>query len=164
MDITVQAMPPQRVIWGTGTTPLGDVLLGLTEEGALCRVTYMRNRTVEAVLAQWHWEWVGTTFRRGKVLKGWMTLPLVVVGTELQGVIWAEIMNIRKGKVASYGQIAELVGAPGRARAVGRACRMSCLDYVVPCHRVVAAKGLGGYGVDGTAFKAGLLRAEGVEF
>jgi O-6-methylguanine DNA methyltransferase len=91
-----------------------------------------------------------------------MALPVAMVGTGLQQVFWLQIMDIPVGKVASYGEIAELAGAPGRARAVGKACNICTVDYMVPCHRVVAAGGLGGYGRDGTAFKEELLRAEGV--
>ena len=72
------------------------------------------------------------------------------------------VRRIPIGRVATYGDIAMLAGAPRAARAVGTVMR-DCRDPRVPCHRVIAAGGgLGGYG----AFlhvKRDLLRAEGLE-
>ena len=72
------------------------------------------------------------------------------------------VRRIPAGRVATYGDVARLAGAPGAARAVGTVMR-KCRDPRVPCHRVIAAGGgLGGYG----AFlhvKRDLLRAEGIE-
>ena len=72
------------------------------------------------------------------------------------------VRSIPRGRVATYGDIAELVGAPGAARAVGNVMR-GCGDPSVPCHRVIAAAGgLGGYG-GFLERKRQLLRAEGLE-
>ena len=72
------------------------------------------------------------------------------------------VRSIPRGRVATYGDIAELVGAPGAARAVGNVMR-GCGDPSVPCHRVIAAAGgLGGYG-GYLERKRQLLRAEGLE-
>ena len=76
--------------------------------------------------------------------------------------VLAAVRSIPRGRVATYGDIAELAGAPGAARAVGNVMR-GCGDPSVPCHRVIAAAGaLGGYGgfLDR---KRQLLRAEGLE-
>jgi O-6-methylguanine DNA methyltransferase len=76
--------------------------------------------------------------------------------------VLAAVRSIPRGRVATYGDIAELAGAPGAARAVGNVMR-GCGDPTVPCHRVIAAAGsLGGYGgfLDR---KRQLLRAEGLE-
>jgi methylated-DNA-[protein]-cysteine S-methyltransferase len=50
------------------------------------------------------------------------------------------------GETATYGEVAELVGRPGAARAVGTAMARCPVPLLVPCHRVVAATGLGGFG------------------
>jgi O-6-methylguanine DNA methyltransferase len=76
--------------------------------------------------------------------------------------VLAAVRSIPRGRVATYGDIAGLAGAPGAARAVGNAMR-GCGDPSVPCHRVIAAAGaLGGYGgfLDR---KRQLLRAEGLD-
>lgn len=50
------------------------------------------------------------------------------------------------GETVTYGELGALVGSPGAARAVGSALRSNPVPFVVPCHRVVAATGIGGYG------------------
>lgn len=65
------------------------------------------------------------------------------------------------GKVATYGQIAMAIGRPNAQRAVGRALGKNPASIVIPCHRVVAANGLGGF-TGGLHWKKKLLRHEGV--
>jgi methylated-DNA-protein-cysteine methyltransferase-like protein len=70
------------------------------------------------------------------------------------------VRRIPSGRVATYGDIADLAGCPNVARAVGTVMR-NCRTPGVPCHRVVAAGGrLGGY--SDPWVKTGLLRADGV--
>jgi methylated-DNA-[protein]-cysteine S-methyltransferase len=64
------------------------------------------------------------------------------------------------GHVVTYGELARRSGCPGGARAVGQAIARNPLPLVVPCHRVVAAGGLGGYG-GGLPLKRRLLALEG---
>lgn len=69
---------------------------------------------------------------------------------------------IPAGETLSYGQLAVVAGAPGAARAVGTVMRKNRLPLVVPCHRVVASCGLGGYsGPEGVQRKQRLLEREG---
>jgi methylated-DNA-[protein]-cysteine S-methyltransferase len=68
------------------------------------------------------------------------------------------------GETVSYGELAEMAGRPGAARAVGNAMSRNPVPIVVPCHRVVAAGGrIGGYGLSGVSTKRFLLALEGVE-
>jgi methylated-DNA-[protein]-cysteine S-methyltransferase len=71
------------------------------------------------------------------------------------------LRTIPRGEVVSYGELAALAGAPGAARAAGTFCARSHLSIFVPCHRVVAADGLGSYGSYGLAYKRRLLALEG---
>ncbi len=64
------------------------------------------------------------------------------------------------GEVVSYGEIARRIGRPRGGRAVGQALGANPVPIVIPCHRVVAASGIGGYG-GGLAIKRKLLRLEG---
>jgi methylated-DNA-[protein]-cysteine S-methyltransferase len=64
-------------------------------------------------------------------------------GTPFQQRVWSELRAIPAGETLTYGQLAERIGSG--ARAVGNACRANPCPLVVPCHRVVAAKGLGGF-------------------
>jgi O-6-methylguanine DNA methyltransferase len=69
---------------------------------------------------------------------------------------------VPRGEVVTYGELAALAGAPRAARAAGSFCARNRLGLFVPCHRVVAAGGLGSYGSFGLAYKRRLLELEGV--
>src|SRR5437016_7343010 len=60
---------------------------------------------------------------------------------------------VPRGEVVTYGELAALAGAPGAARAAGSFCARNRVALFVPCHRVVAAGGLGGYGSYGAGYK-----------
>jgi methylated-DNA-[protein]-cysteine S-methyltransferase len=82
-------------------------------------------------------------------------------GTPFQEKVWAAISRIPLGETRSYGEIAEEVGHPRAARAVGSACGANPLPLFVPCHRVVASLGkIGGY-AGKTDVKIRLLKMEG---
>jgi len=74
-------------------------------------------------------------------------LPIVIEGTELQKAVWRAMRAIPRGKTRTYGDIARELGAhfPVDARDVGQACGDNRFPIVIPCHRVVAADGLGGF-------------------
>ena len=86
--------------------------------------------------------------------------PLAFVGSEWQKAVWTELTRIPFGETRSYGEIADALGRPGAARAVGRANASNVLPVVVPCHRVIAADGtLGGFN-GGLHLKERLLEHE----
>ncbi len=66
------------------------------------------------------------------------------------------------GEVVTYGELAALGGRPRAARAAGAMCADNRFALIVPCHRVVASGGIGGYGDSGVALKRRLLALEGV--
>lgn len=71
------------------------------------------------------------------------TFPLPEVGSAFQRKVWAAIAAIPRGSVRTYGQVAKHIGSAPRA--VGQACGANWFPLVVPCHRVTAAGGLGGF-------------------
>ncbi|GAB3021795.1 methylated-DNA--[protein]-cysteine S-methyltransferase [Mycobacterium bourgelatii] len=74
-------------------------------------------------------------------------LELDLRGTEFQLRVWKALLTIPYGETRSYGEIAEQIGAPGAARAVGLANGHNPIAIIVPCHRVIGASGkLTGYG------------------
>ncbi len=73
----------------------------------------------------------------------------------------AALREVPRGEVVTYGELAALAGSPGAARAAGSFCARNRLGLFVPCHRVVAAGGLGSYGSYGLAYKRRLLELEG---
>jgi methylated-DNA-[protein]-cysteine S-methyltransferase len=70
-------------------------------------------------------------------------LPLAIEGTPFQESVWQAMCAIPRGRTRTYGELARELG--GEARAVGRACGDNRLPIVIPCHRVVAADGIGGF-------------------
>ncbi len=75
------------------------------------------------------------------------TVPCSEPGSDFQRRVWKALVDIPYGQTRSYAQIAEALGTPGAARAVGAANGLNRIAIVVPCHRVVNADGqLGGYG------------------
>lgn len=75
--------------------------------------------------------------------------------------VLAAVKKIGYGKTRTYGEIATALGKPGAARAVGAANGANPIPIIIPCHRVVAANGLGGYG-GGLPMKRKLLNHESV--
>ena len=66
------------------------------------------------------------------------------------------------GETVTYGELADIVGSPRAARAVGNVMAHNPVQILLPCHRVVAANGIGGYGSSGVETKRALLEIEGV--
>lgn len=90
-------------------------------------------------------------------------LPSNVAGTEFQRRVWQAIYAIPAGETRSYGQIAAAMGSG--ARAVANACGANQLPLLIPCHRVVAKNGIGGFmqgAANGVVIKQWLLQHEGV--
>jgi len=93
-------------------------------------------------------------------------LPLTPVGTPFQNKVWNTITSIPRGEVLTYGQVARSLGSAPRA--VGQACGANWYPIIIPCHRVTATGGLGGFSnsdeADGfhLGVKRWLLAHEGV--
>jgi methylated-DNA-[protein]-cysteine S-methyltransferase len=74
-------------------------------------------------------------------------LPLHMIGNAFQRRVWEALLDIPCGETRSYGAVANAIGAPGAARAVGAANGQNPIALIVPCHRVIGADGsLTGYG------------------
>jgi methylated-DNA-[protein]-cysteine S-methyltransferase len=87
-------------------------------------------------------------------LDGYTPFQLAVVET---------LRRVPRGEVVTYGELAALAGYPNAHRAAGTVCAQNRFPLVVPCHRVVAANGIGGYGASGIKVKRRLLGLEGVK-
>ncbi len=88
-------------------------------------------------------------------------LHMELDGTPFQREVWAELARIPYGETISYGELARRVGRPKGPRAVGQANGRNPIPIIVPCHRVLASNGIGGYG-GGLTIKRALLALEGV--
>lgn len=91
-------------------------------------------------------------------------VPLKPSGTAFDRLVWSALSAIPWGAALSYGELAEAIGKPGAARAVGGACGRNPIPIIIPCHRVLRAGGsLGGYS-GGEGIKEKLLILEGIAF
>jgi methylated-DNA-[protein]-cysteine S-methyltransferase len=80
--------------------------------------------------------------------------------TPLQQAIADALRTIHYGETVTYGELAALAGRPNAPRAAGTFCSHNNLPLILPCHRVVAAGGIGSYGSLGVEYKRRLLELE----
>ena len=73
------------------------------------------------------------------------TVAVQQSGSPFRQRVWESMRDIPAGEVATYGELATEAGSPGAARAAGTACGSNQIALFVPCHRVVASNGIGGY-------------------
>lgn len=181
-DLCVQmdAMTPQdcrrqghgvRIFAGSVLTPLGWADLGWTDRG-LCHLQFTevpqdREHTRAAIQVAWPEALVradatGAEHLAARIFSGALGegLRVLVRGTRFQVKVWQALMAIPPGRLRSYQDVAEAVGLPRAARAVGTAVGRNPLAILIPCHRVIRTDGrLGGYRW-GLARKALILAAE----
>ncbi|HEX7897287.1 MAG TPA: methylated-DNA--[protein]-cysteine S-methyltransferase [Planctomycetota bacterium] len=87
--------------------------------------------------------------------------PIALEGTPFTRKIYEVVRRIPRGRVKTYGEVADAAGRPGAARAVGSAMAKNPVCLFIPCHRVVGSDGLGGYsGEGGIELKKRLLALE----
>lgn len=82
--------------------------------------------------------------------------------TPFQRAVAEALRTVSYGEVVTYGELAALAGHPNAQRAAGTFCARNRLPLILPCHRVVAAGGLGSYGFLGVEYKRRLLELERV--
>ena len=124
-------------------TPVGRLGIVL-EDGALSDVDFLGDTTVR------HAPRTTEAKKVCRQLRSYFTkprlffrLPLKLLGTPFQQRAWRALRRIPAGRTLSYGVLARKLDTS--ARAVGNACRANPIPIVIPCHRVVAAKGAGGF-------------------
>jgi methylated-DNA-[protein]-cysteine S-methyltransferase len=139
--------------WGVGEVWLeDDVLVNHELPSARADGQTGSHPLVERLLAYFRGERVG--FEDVELDLEW--------ATPFQRAVAETLRRIRYGEVVTYGELAALAGHPNAQRAAGSFCAANRFPIFVPCHRVVAANGLGSYGTLGTAYKRRLLALEGV--
>jgi len=149
-------------------------MIGLTEDGTLCRIEFAKTRKPSAILKQWKKIWPKTEFVHDKKATAKIAqqisgsaapsaLKLQMTGTPFQLKVWKELIKVKPGKTVSYAELAKRVKKPKAMRAVGSAMGANPIPILVPCHRVLASNGtLGGFG-GGLPLKKKLLKAEGAK-
>jgi len=150
-------------------TPDGEFIARYSEHGLSqlsfpgdCR-TMADDSIAPANVEEWH---AATIAALKEILAGRTPTALppldLTRGTDFQRQVWEVLRKIGPGHTKSYGEVAAAIGNPEATRAVGAACGANPVPPIIPCHRVLAAKGkLGGF--SGTkGWKEKLLAREGV--
>lgn len=147
-------------------SPFGAIGI-CTEEDALTHIVYLPKETpVQAPRNQLAAQAVKQLQHYFQQADYPLNLPLRRTGSEFQNKVWQAIAAIPPGKTQTYGALAKQIGSA--ARAVGQACGSNPLPLFIPCHRVVAATGLGGFmrssnASDTLQIKSWLLEHEGAK-
>jgi AraC family transcriptional regulator of adaptative response/methylated-DNA-[protein]-cysteine methyltransferase len=144
--------PGVTIRYGTTETPLGRLLVAVSERG-VCAVTLGdSDGGLEAALRREYpqarieraqerderlEEWLGAVVRHLGGSQPSLALPIDVQATAFQRRVWQALQEIPYGATRSYGEIAAAIGQPQASRAVARACASNRVALVVPCHRVV---------------------------
>lgn len=166
--VTYEAMPPGAyrsrgaglvMRWGIAPSPFGESILVLTEYG-LAGIGFTEELGRDAGLEDFRRRWPNAEFIRDdkavlpvamKVFdpSRWEAdkpVRVVLIGTDFEIRVWETLLKIPCGRAVTYGDVAEHVGKPKAARAVGAAVGRNPVSFVVPCHRVVGSNGsLTGY-------------------
>jgi methylated-DNA-[protein]-cysteine S-methyltransferase len=151
----------QQMRYTTMPSPVGELMIAATDDGIAC--IHMQPATP-------HPQWVrdddglqDAVDQLEAYFAGRLTtfdLPLAPEGSDFQRRVWSALQDIPYGQTESYGTIANRIGHPGAARAVGRANSQNPIAIVVPCHRVIGSTGqLTGY-AGGMERKQALLDLE----
>ncbi len=88
-------------------------------------------------------------------------MKVVLVGTKFQTKVWLAMAKIKFGETVSYSELAKRAGNKNAFRAAATCCASNPVAIIIPCHRVVAKGGLGGFG-GGIPMKKFMLKLEGV--
>lgn len=136
----------------TMPSPIDDLLL-VSDGDALTGLYMDQSRDGRAVEASWQRdpgpfrEVVRQLQAYFEGRQGPFDLPIRLQGSAFQQVVWAALRELRAGERISYGELARRIGRPGAGRAVGLANGRNPISIIVPCHRVIGARGsLTGYG------------------
>lgn len=90
-----------------------------------------------------------------------LSIPFIMRGSSFQQRVWKVLCRVPYGRVITYGEVALKAGSPKAFQAVGSACGANTIPLIIPCHRIVAKRGIGGFGA-GLEIKRKLLAIEGV--
>lgn len=147
-----------QIQYGIHATPFGTSLIATTARG-ICNLRFLdavNEQTAEQVLRL---EWRNAEIVRDQQatqevinhifelsqFSSRKPLTLFVKGTNFQIQVWRALLKVPFGNITTYQNVAEIIGRPTAARAVGNAVGNNPVGYLIPCHRVIRESGLGGY-------------------
>lgn len=156
-----------QIFYGWGSSPVGDALIAWDALGV--RYLTLAPKQGFDPTHELSTLWPLTSFSENQknatllieaAFQANFPLPIVLQGTEFQRRVWRELVGIPAGQVRTYVDLATQLGAPGAARAVGRALAANRIAHLIPCHRIVKKTGGIGQFRWGGAIKAALLARE----
>ncbi|GLK78921.1 6-O-methylguanine DNA methyltransferase [Methylopila turkensis] len=146
--------------WGVAPSPFGVAVLTATDRG-LCGIGFADQAGgVQEAYRDLARRWPAAGFARDDAAIGpyaaqafdpacWSPdrpLRVVLIGTDFEVTVWRTLLGVPLGRATTYGDIAQTIGRPKAARAVGAAVGKNPISFVVPCHRVIGRDGaLTGY-------------------
>ena len=147
-----------QIRYGVHETPFGSCLIAMTARG-VCNLHFLNVVDKDVAERQLHAEWANAEIIHDQQATGEICdrifqrvavnrspLVLCVKGTNFQIQVWRALLRIPSGGITTYQGLAELMGRPKAARAVGNALGSNPVGYLIPCHRVIRESGeMGGY-------------------
>ncbi|MBO9584816.1 MAG: methylated-DNA--[protein]-cysteine S-methyltransferase [Flavobacterium sp.] len=165
--VSIEGVSPQQyktagkgleIFYGYHASPFGLCFIAVTEKG-ICALKFIdeeRTRNEFELFSQ-QWQFADLVHKPDytqqyikKIFQPDKTNPeklnLLIQGTDFQIKVWEALLKIPFGSVSSFQQIAQLIGQPEAARAVGSAVGKNSILYLIPCHRIISGDGtLGNY-------------------
>lgn len=142
-----------QLLYGMHETPFGQALIGTTERG-ICHLSFL-NPTLNNPLDTIESEWPNADFKQDQNTTGQLVqqifdtqnqlkepLHLLLRGTNFQVKVWEALLTIPSGSLLTYENIAQLIGQPKAARAMGNAIGKNAIAFLIPCHRVIRNSGI----------------------
>lgn len=144
-----------QIAYGRHTTPFGDCLLAVTNRG-ICQLLFLTESGWEAAVTEVREQWSAANLVEDQAqtqpffaqifptngAAPQRTLSLLLRGTNFQLKVWNALLQIPSGAAWSYEDVAQAIGQPSAARAVGNAVGANPIAYLIPCHRVIRKSGI----------------------
>jgi AraC family transcriptional regulator of adaptative response/methylated-DNA-[protein]-cysteine methyltransferase len=141
-----------RIRYGVHPSPFGHCLIAATERG-ICKLTFADGpddiaRQERELHAEWRAAAISRDDESTAALAGAVfgpashsSLELLLKGSPFQLKVWEALLSIPEGRLASYQQVADMIGRPAAVRAVASAIGRNDIAYLIPCHRVIRSNG-----------------------
>ncbi len=144
------------ISFGVADSPFGKCLLAEGARG-ICHLMFFESENEKIHLAELKKDWPNAKWQRNDFLATQLAkkiftrtfdsnskpaLRAFVRGTPFQVRVWKALLQVPPGALSSYGRLANSIGKPAAARAVGTAVAQNPLAYLIPCHRVIRETGV----------------------
>lgn len=157
-----------ELLHGVCPSPLGPLMLAWFPQWGLCHLEFQKPDTWQRLQHSWpavHWR---EDAKGAQKIAQRICFPrnndpplnVLLHGPAFHITVWLALLEVPRGEIVSYQELARRAGQPGAARAVGTAMSTNPVPYVVPCHRVVRADGHTGRYGGGDDLKIRLLEWE----